>query len=135
MDPSYLELLPFSGPDSVSPAMGRGEGFAALHFRMGTIGFIQVGVGIWGAAKQFSSSFSKRSGNWGAKWFQEAFQHLAQGLGSCQASGLPYLGLKYPKLERLSLVETDTLPVKCLYLLSHLWSSVFYTAEKGPALF
>lgn len=62
MDPSYLELLRFSGPDSVSPAMGRGEGFAALYFRMGTIGCIQVGVGIWGAAKQFSSSFSKEAG-------------------------------------------------------------------------
>lgn len=62
MGPSYLELFPFPGPDSVSPDMGRGEGFAALYFRMGIIGCIQVGVGIWGIAKQFSSSFSKEVG-------------------------------------------------------------------------
>lgn len=46
------------------------EGFKALHLGMGQLGCAQVGVGIWGAPKRFSSSFSEgvrtgvKTGSW-----------------------------------------------------------------------
>lgn len=92
-----------------------------------------MGVGIWGAAKQFSSSFSGAAGT-GVQWYSSSGSREHFNIwprdGKWTALACPNLGPKYPKVESLSLVKTDTLLAECLYLLSHLSEPPYFILQR-----